>query len=267
MEYLIQKGDTLSKIAKRNNTTVSELAKLNNIKNVNFIRAGDTLTLPGAEDDVEVIEAPSPYQDYFNRVSSISVPVYSAPDTSAAYASAAQSYKAALDAAYQNVVQSAQARAEELAGEYATKRNSAYVNSRLNAVGNNEALAAMGLAGNLYATNTSGLSESSRIAQNIALRNNIQDVNLQEQKEKDELAKSIVEAGLTRDIQYAQYLAELQIQQAKQAQSDAQFAYNAQMQNYQQQLGLAEALLQAALKQEEREAEQAAFESGLGTRS
>ncbi len=42
----IKKGDTLSGLAKKYNTTVSSLAKTNNIKNVNKIYAGATLRLP-----------------------------------------------------------------------------------------------------------------------------------------------------------------------------------------------------------------------------
>ena len=44
--YTIRSGDTLSAIAKKYNTTVGELASLNNISNVNLIRAGSTLKLP-----------------------------------------------------------------------------------------------------------------------------------------------------------------------------------------------------------------------------
>ena len=46
-DYLIKKGDTLSAIAKKFSTTVSALAKANNIKNVNKIYAGKTLVIPG----------------------------------------------------------------------------------------------------------------------------------------------------------------------------------------------------------------------------
>ena len=42
----VTSGDTLSKIAKQNNTTVSALASLNNIEDVNKIYAGQTLKLP-----------------------------------------------------------------------------------------------------------------------------------------------------------------------------------------------------------------------------
>ena len=41
--YTIQKGDTLSSIAKKFNTTVSQLSNWNNIKNINLIIAGKTI--------------------------------------------------------------------------------------------------------------------------------------------------------------------------------------------------------------------------------
>ena len=43
--YTVKRGDTLSAIAKKYNTTVAALAKLNNIKNVNVINAGQVLKL------------------------------------------------------------------------------------------------------------------------------------------------------------------------------------------------------------------------------
>lgn len=50
--YTVQKGDTLSKIAKANGTTVEALAKLNNITNVNLIYVGQVLKLSGTADTV-----------------------------------------------------------------------------------------------------------------------------------------------------------------------------------------------------------------------
>lgn len=44
--YKVVKGDTLTSIAKKYNTTVDELVKLNNIKNKNFIKIGDILKIP-----------------------------------------------------------------------------------------------------------------------------------------------------------------------------------------------------------------------------
>ena len=46
--YTVVKGDTLSKIASRFNTTISNLAKLNNIKNVDLIHVGQVLKLDGS---------------------------------------------------------------------------------------------------------------------------------------------------------------------------------------------------------------------------
>lgn len=45
--YTVKKGDTLSAIAKRYNTTVQRLADLNNISNVNLIYPGEVLKLNG----------------------------------------------------------------------------------------------------------------------------------------------------------------------------------------------------------------------------
>ena len=54
--YVIKRGDTLSQIAARNNTTIEELARLNNIEDINFIRAGDKLKLSEPKKQ----EAPEP---------------------------------------------------------------------------------------------------------------------------------------------------------------------------------------------------------------
>lgn len=50
--YTVKKGDTLSKIARDNNTTVAALAELNNIKNVNLIHVGQVLKLSGTPEAV-----------------------------------------------------------------------------------------------------------------------------------------------------------------------------------------------------------------------
>lgn len=46
IDYKIKKGDTLTAIAKAHGTTIAELKKLNNIKNVNLIYAGDVIKIP-----------------------------------------------------------------------------------------------------------------------------------------------------------------------------------------------------------------------------
>lgn len=57
--YRIQSGDTLSKLASRFGTTVSELARANNIKNPDLIYAGANLKIPGKKDDFQPGGAPS----------------------------------------------------------------------------------------------------------------------------------------------------------------------------------------------------------------
>lgn len=44
-KYIVQKNESLSLIALKNNTTVAEIAKVNNISNVNFIVTGQILTI------------------------------------------------------------------------------------------------------------------------------------------------------------------------------------------------------------------------------
>ncbi|WP_063336327.1 glycoside hydrolase family 73 protein [Bacillus subtilis] len=46
--YTVKSGDTLTAIAKKYNTTVKELAKVNGIKDVNLIRVGQVLKVSGA---------------------------------------------------------------------------------------------------------------------------------------------------------------------------------------------------------------------------
>lgn len=48
MNYTVQRGDTLSRIASRNGVTVQAIASANGIANVNRIRVGQVLSIPGA---------------------------------------------------------------------------------------------------------------------------------------------------------------------------------------------------------------------------
>tara|TARA_R100000654_G_scaffold66236_1_gene94362 strand:- start:443 stop:802 length:360 start_codon:yes stop_codon:yes gene_type:complete len=59
--YKIKPGDTLSQIAKRNNTTVKTLQKINNIKDPNKIRAGKSLSLGIAKPGLSSAKKVSPY--------------------------------------------------------------------------------------------------------------------------------------------------------------------------------------------------------------
>lgn len=49
MTYTVKKGDTLSAIARKHNTTVEALVASNGIKNKNLIYVGQVLTIPVKE--------------------------------------------------------------------------------------------------------------------------------------------------------------------------------------------------------------------------
>lgn len=225
--YTIQKGDTLSKIAKQYNTTVQELAKLNNISNPNLIRAGASLTLPDstvpspvpqqtATAPAQTAPAANPLtnQDVLQRYTDLLNQSYDPSGIISGYGSAAASMQSAVQRAKDLAKARADAQTEELKKAYEQVRKQIYVNSRLNAVGNNEALSSLGLASNLYDSPQSGYSESSRVAQNTALRSNIASATAQEQAQIDKLAQMIIEQGITADMEYAQWLAQMQIAQA-----------------------------------------------------
>lgn len=61
-QYRVKSGDTLSSIARRNNTTVQAIAQANNLKAPYPLRAGATITLPGQPAPVRVAAAPAPTQ-------------------------------------------------------------------------------------------------------------------------------------------------------------------------------------------------------------
>ena len=74
---------------------------------------------------------------------------------------------------------------------YAKARTNAYTTARLSAIGNNERLAAYGLAGNLYAQPRSGYSETSRIYQDVAMQNTINSLGEEQRKALQELESAI----------------------------------------------------------------------------
>ena len=155
-----------------------------------------------------------------------SVPTY---DIGAAYDSAAAQYKAALDAAYNAQKADIDAQAAKLGEQYNAIRSQAYTNARLNAIGNNEVLAAKGLAGNLYDSPVSGASETSRVNQDIGMRNDINAATRQEQSGRDTLALELLQAGYTRDVEYAKWMADMMIAKAQAEQAAAQQAFENQM--------------------------------------
>ena len=160
---------------------------------------------------------------------SYSLPSAPSYDIGAAYDKSAEQYKAALDAAYNAQKAEIDAQAQKLGEQYDAIRNQAYVNARLNAIGNNEILAAKGLAGNLYQAPTSGASETSRVAQDIGMRNDINAATRQEQNERDSLALELLQAGYARDVEYAKWMADMMIAKAEAEMAAQQHAFENQM--------------------------------------
>ena len=116
-------------------------------------------------------------------------------------------YKAALQAGYDAQANSIAAQAAKLKEQYNTSRNDVYTNSRLSAIGNNERLAARGLAGNLYDYARSGTSETSRIAQDVAMRKALAQQNAAEINANSDLDLKLLEAQREADAKYAEYAA------------------------------------------------------------
>lgn len=74
--YTVKRGDTLSAIAKKYGTTVSALAKLNNIQNVNLIYVGQVLKIDGTPDPAKVTTAGQAIVDRFGLLASSNRTVY-----------------------------------------------------------------------------------------------------------------------------------------------------------------------------------------------
>lgn len=154
-------------------------------------------------------------------------------DIGGAYDTAAETYKQYIDAAKASNQANYQYQQGALGKQYDTARGQAYVNSRLGAIGNNEALAARGLAGNLYGGARSGESEMSRVMQNVAMRNTMNAATQQENTALDKLAFEIMQSGLALDMDYAKYMAQSIIDKAHAQQEAEQQRMNNSWQYYQ----------------------------------
>ena len=68
-KYKVVEGDTLIKIAKKYNTTVDAIAKLNNIKNKNIIKVGQTLEVPKVKTSKKQYKRVKPLVGVWSRTS------------------------------------------------------------------------------------------------------------------------------------------------------------------------------------------------------
>lgn len=119
-------------------------------------------------------------------------------------------YQAALQAAYDNQAAANRLEAQKLKNEFDASRSNVYTNSRLSAIGNNERLAALGLAGNVYDYARSGTSETSRIGQDIAMRKSLAGLDQSENEARSDLAMQLLSAQREAEANYANKVAEVE---------------------------------------------------------
>ena len=119
-------------------------------------------------------------------------------------------YKTALQAAYDSQAAANLNAQNKLKSQYDAARSNVYTNNRLSAIGNNERLAALGLAGNLYDYARSGTSETSRIAQDIAMRKSLSSLDQGQADVYSEYQLALLQAQKEADMNYANKVAEVE---------------------------------------------------------
>jgi hypothetical protein len=127
---------------------------------------------------------------------------YIDPTIAALYRDRRRSLKTAFDTAFGAQEQQAGAQIQALGGQYNALRNQAYTTARVAALGNNEMLAAQGLAGAAYAAPQSGYSETSRANQDIALGNALNALTLQQQGTVNDINTQMAAGRLQKDVEW-----------------------------------------------------------------
>lgn len=157
---------------------------------------------------------------------------YKPTDYSKQYEAIGNNLTAARDAQFQAQKEQLTAQKDQLAQDGRTQRSEAYVAAKKNALLNNEALAARGLARDMYGANSSGVSELSRANQDAALLKNVNALNVSQQQAAADLDRSIVNAGYEKDLAVAQDLADLRQQQLSAQQQEDRFARSYNLDTY-----------------------------------
>ena len=127
-----------------------------------------------------------------------------------AYDNQLNAYKAALQAAYDSQAAANAEAQKRVKSQYDAARSDAYSNARLSAIGNNERLAALGLAGNLYDYARSGTSETSRIAQDVSMRKSLSALDQGQAAAHNEYELALLQAQKEADMNYANKVAEVE---------------------------------------------------------
>lgn len=127
-----------------------------------------------------------------------------------AYDNQLKSFKTALQSAYESQAAANISAQNKLKGQFDAARSNVYTNARLSAIGNNERLAALGLAGNIYDHARSGTSESNRIAQDIAMRKSLSALDQGQADAYSEYQLALLQAQKEADMNYANKVAEVE---------------------------------------------------------
>ena len=149
---------------------------------------------------------------------------YQPKDYSAQYEAIGYNLTSAYDAQFDAQKEQLNAQKGQLMKDYRQQKSDAYVTARQNALKNNEALAAHGLARDAYGNNSSGASEQSRVRQDAALLKNISALNTNQQRGISEIDKSIAEAEYQKNLALSAALSQLDKEKLTAQQQEDQFA-------------------------------------------
>lgn len=222
--YTIQKGDTLSGIAKKYNTSVNTLMGLNPyITNANKIYAGKTLNLPGATTTTPVQEATKPATPAVTTTPTTNVaPVQTSQQLATAYANQqtanAKNDTQALLAQYEKIAEQQKqalanqqalttnqinAQRKDVMDAYNTNARQAYINSMLGKKNVEQELAQAGL-------NTSGLVASAYSNVENAYGNNLATLQANRDNAINDINEQLNDASIQYAIQENQLLANIE---------------------------------------------------------
>lgn len=127
-----------------------------------------------------------------------------------AYDNQLKSFKTALQSAYDSQAAANISAQNKVKSQFDSARSNVYTNARLSAIGNNERLAALGLAGNIYDHARSGTSETNRIAQDIAMRRSLSSLDQGQADAYNEYQLALLQAQKEADMNYANKVAEVE---------------------------------------------------------
>lgn len=190
---------------------------------------------------------------------------YTATDYSKKYDAIGQNLTTARNAQLEAQKEQLEAQKNTIAQNYRNDRNDAYVSAKKNALLNNEALSAYGLARDMYGEASSGASALSRANQDANLLKNINTLNVGEQQEKADIDAQIAAAVYENDLAVAEELADLKLQQLSAQQSENQYArsYNLDAYNALVNQAATEAANEISLQELAEQQKQNAYQNAL----